>query len=776
MERRENPLMEEYASSNPYITDNGVPTMPLDGFVADGFRPGSGPRLPMVVVNPYITATTETTADMAVTDGYFNGRPHQQLPVVHLPDEDPVKTAMPEPTPRDHTTENDETQVASPRPSQDDDRQTVYSRVSFGSERSTLPPSYTSRPMSRRVSYEEEDRDGESGHGQATEIRPLIMGECLCRHPQCISCVANGTAYRDREERSSWRKRLRCARGCTRGGVAKRRSRKFRFCCASIFFLIFTWVLFGGLMWRDASNRLKQSMEYMSSSSQCGDMLPGLYDESFTVPINNSLSSFSLRQSVVYDTPKDHFSTRINVGGTVYLEHASKDEPFESDDAKVTVKYMVSDETVLRDIDIRMTGNGVVIHTNAYTTQPAEDQREVCVDFVVTVKFPKHASTTELEHLLIDTEHLSIVMRPSLSLKVHDKALLNSITGMVWSGARQQTKIQDDEKLRSANFGLQARHLLVGTTTGNILGVWGLADSASFETKSGNIDIGVNSVTSFSNMSPQTDFTVNSVSGDVAIHSVSTDGALHPFHKDLKKYNTVIRTISGNIIGQYLLGSSLSVQSISGDIRADILPISPTGAGSSLEESITLDTDTKSGRTHMSFLEATDAKILTEPQTLLRNRAVQTVLSWIEDKQRKIWQVIQKHCSDHDEKSHTHGDVKASHAGHAEISHPDPDVAALYVDPQDMGLANLSFFKAMHTTVSGEVFVHYSAAFEGRVKASSLTGDIEVAGENVKIIRNSRNGPVGKIVEAVHGNSEDGFVESKTISGDIKICIGDARW
>lgn len=117
--------------------------------------------------------------------------------------------------------------------------------------------------------------------------------------------------------------------------------------------------------------------------------------------------------------------------------------------------------------------------------------------------------------------------------------------------------------------------------------------------------------------------------------------------------------------------------------------------------------------------------------------------------------------------------MKASQAG---ISEATDDFVSLYIDPQDAGLANLSFFKATHTTVSGEVFVHYSAAFEGAVKASTLTGDIEVGGENVRIVRNSRDGPVGRIVEAVHGNSDDGLVESKSISGDIKICIGDARW
>ncbi|KAK6356328.1 hypothetical protein TWF718_000689 [Orbilia javanica] len=774
MERRDHPSMEEYAS-NPYITDSGVPVMPLDGFVADGFRPGSGPRLPMVVVNPYITATTETTADMTVTDGYFNGRPHQQLPLVHLPDEDPVKTAMPEPTPREQPTENGEAQTDSPRQSQDDDRQTIYSRVSFGSERSTLPPSYTSRPMSRRVSYEEEERDENAVHGPVAEIRPLIMGECLCRHPQCISCVANGTAYRDREERYSWRKRLRCARGCTRGG--KKRSRKFRFCCASIFFLVFTWTLLGGLLWRGATIRYKQSMDYMTSDLRCGAMLPGVYDESFMVPINNSRSSFSLRQSVTYDKPKDPFATRINIDGTVYLEHASKDDLFEGDEAKVTIEYMVTDETVLRDIDVKMTERGISINTNAYTTQPVEDQREVCVSFTVHVKFPKHASTIELEQLVIDTEHLNIITRPSLSLKVHDKALLSSVTGFIWSEARQPTKIHDDEKLKKANFGVQAKNLLVSTTTGKITGVWGLADSASFESKSGNIDIGVNSVTSFSENSPQTDFTVTSVSGDIAIHSVSTDGALHPFHKDLKKYNTVIKTTSGDIIGQYLLGSSLSVQSISGDIRADILPISPASAGSSAQDVITLDTDTKSGKTHMSFLEATDAKILTEPRALLKNRAVQTVLTWFEDKQRVIWQFIQKHCADHEDRPHPHG--RPAHPAHVGVSHSadsDADAAALYVDPQDAGLANLSFFKATHTSVSGEIFVHYSAAFEGKVKASSLTGYIEVGGENVEITRNSRDGPVGEVVEAVHGSNKNGIVESKTISGYIKICIGDARW
>ncbi|EPS36092.1 hypothetical protein H072_10409 [Dactylellina haptotyla CBS 200.50] len=757
MEGRDHPSMEEYLSSNPYITD--APTTMDDLTVADGYFGSRGPRLP-VIQNPYITTTTETTADMTVTDGYFNGRPHQQLPVLRLANDEPVKTAMPEPQPNTNTTTQTDVDVEAqnPRPSQDSDSQTVYSRVSFGSERSTLPPSYTSR----RVSYEEGERNDE-GAAEA-DTRPLIVNECLCRHPQCISCVANGTAFRDRQQRCEWRRKLKCSRGCRSG---QKKARKFKFCCLSIFFLVLTWGLFGGLVWKHAANRFKESMAYYNVA-HCSELLPGTYEESFSVPLNNSLSSFSLQQLVVYEKQKNDLGGRINVDGYVNVEHAAEGDKIENDEVAVKVEYQVSDETILHDIDIRLTEDGVGIYTSGYTKNPT-DGKEVCVFFRVTIKFPKLASTMEISKFLIDAEQLSVLLRPSLSLKVLEKAVLNTVTGNIWSKARQPAKIQDDEK-KTANFGLQAKNLLISTTTGNIRGVWGLADSGSFDSKSGNIDIGLMSITSLPKMGPTTELSITTISGDIAIHSVSNDGTLHPFRKDLANYATVVKTVSGDIIGQYLLGSFLSVQTVSGDIEADILPISPAASGRDIDHRITVHTDTKSGRTKMSFLEATDSKVMTEPRSLLRHRAVQHVFKWIEDKKQKLWQLYQKHCDDH---KSNHHDLKA---GKADVSETATDVEPLYVDPQDLGLASLAFFKASHTTVSGEVFMHYPAAFEGKIKATTLTGNIDIGGENVQIIRKERNGAVGKVVEAVHGSESEGIVDSGSVSGDIRICVGDARW
>lgn len=99
-------------------------------------------------------------------------------------------------------------------------------------------------------------------------------------------------------------------------------------------------------------------------SLQCADLLPGTYEESFTVPINTTLSSFSLRQSVVYEKPKDDLATRINVDGIVHVEHATRDDKIEDDEVRVKVEYKVTDEMVLRDINIKMTGNGVAINVS----------------------------------------------------------------------------------------------------------------------------------------------------------------------------------------------------------------------------------------------------------------------------------------------------------------------------------------------------------------------------------------------------------------------------
>ncbi|KAF3929307.1 hypothetical protein AA313_de0208439 [Arthrobotrys entomopaga] len=770
MERQDHPSMEEYLSSNPYITD--MPEILPDDptAVADGYFGGNRhPHFSNTVVNPYITNTTETTAEMAVTDGYFNGRPHQQLPIVHLANEEPVKTAMPELQSQPHSEqppsrrtpemrERDlEAQMSSSRTSRDDDSQTVYSRVSFGSERSTLPPSYTSR----RVSYEEGDRNDREA---VADTRPLIVNECLCRHPQCISCVANGTAVRSRQDRCEWRKRMKCARGCRHGS---KKARKFKFCCLSMFFLVVTWGLFGGIMWKRAASRFRESLAYYDTTLRCSELLPGTYEDAFTVPINSSRSSFSLQQYSLYEKSEVADAlTRINVDGYVNVEHASEDDKVDDDEVRVKVEYQVSDERVLHDIDIHLTEDGVAIHTNPYTRDPTEG-KQVCVFFKVTVKFPKPASVMELSRFVIDTEQLSVLLRPSLSLKVLDKAVISTITGNIWSKARQTSRIQDDEK-RNTNFGLQAKNLLISTTTGNIRGVWGLADSGSFDSKSGNIDIGLTSITSLPDMAPTTDLSVTTISGDVAVHSVSNDGTLHPFRKDLSNYNTVIKTVSGDVIGQYLLGSYLGVHTISGDIEADILPISPSAAGRDIDHRITVITDTKSGKTKMSILEATDAKVMTEPKSLLRMRAVQTVFQWFEEKRKKLWQLYQNYCEVNKKE-----DIKS---GKAEVSESATDVETLYVDPQDLGLSSLAFFKASHTTISGKINMHYPAAFEGKLKATTLTGSIDIEGEGVQIVRKERNGPVGKIVEAVHGKENEGFVESGSVSGDINICVGKTKW
>ncbi|KAJ6259198.1 hypothetical protein Dda_6096 [Drechslerella dactyloides] len=762
MDRGDHPPMEDYQSTNPYITD--VPEIiPMDASdipVADGYFGGRHPGLSSTVpvINPYITTTTETTAEMTVTDGYFNGRPHQQLPVVHLADEEPVKTAMPELHRHVQGTEEARDVEDQPRLSQDDS-QTVFSRISFASERSTLPPSYTSR----RVSYEEDERDVGVA-AQQTEVSPLVVApDCSCGHPQCITCVVRGLP---RRQSGDWRRR-KCTRGCRSG---HKKARKFKFCCSIFVILAFTWALFGGLMWKRAASRFKESLAFYERV-QCNELLPETYEESFTVPINTTLSSFSLSQSVVYEKQEPGTSDlggRISVEGFIDVEQASEDDKVGSDEVFIKVEYQVSDETIFRDVNVQMTEDGVAIKTNRYPSKPT-DKRDVCVFFRVSVKFPRKSSK-QLSQFAINTEQLSINLRPSLSLKVLDKAMLSSVTGNIWSKARKPRKFHDDEK-RHANFGLQAKRLLVETTTGNIRGVWGLADYASMDSKSGNVDVGVMSVTSLPDMGTTTDLSISTVSGDVAVHSVSDDGTLGPFRHDLANYNTRIRTVSGDVIGQYLLGSHLSIQTISGEIEADILPISPASAGRSVTNPITIETDTKSGRAKMTFLEATDAKVMTEPRPLLHMRRVQTVINWLDEKRKKLWQLIQKHCGD------SHPNSKDGiRNGHVDASDATTDVEPLYVDPEDTGLAALAFFKATHTTVSGDAFFHYPAAFEGRIKATTLTGEIDVGGDDVRIVRRERNGPVGRVVEAVHGTGEDAVVESKSISGDIRICVGDARF
>lgn len=248
---------EEYYSPNPYITETTEST--ADMVVTDGYFNSRSQNMPMAMANPYITNTTEAIPDMSVTDGYFNGgRTHQELPMIIMPNEDPVKVAMPE-TSNVVQHRHETTDLPPPsRPStQDDDAQTVYSRVSFISERSTLPPSY----RSRRQSYDAENSDDEAQETSSTtstELAPLVT-DCYCGHPQCITCVANGRVIRDsnsRFGRCDWKKKLKCSRNCS----SKKKMRGIKFCCCSFVLVMVTWILFGGILLRQAAHRFRESL------------------------------------------------------------------------------------------------------------------------------------------------------------------------------------------------------------------------------------------------------------------------------------------------------------------------------------------------------------------------------------------------------------------------------------------------------------------------------------------------------------------------------------
>lgn len=277
--------------------------------------------------------------------------------------------------------------------------------------------------------------------------------------------------------------------------------------------------------------------------------------------------------------------------------------------------------------------------------------------------------------------------------------------------------------------GFSSREIVVGSASGDITGVFYLYDLVHVETDSGNINIMVLPQPAPRDGVPNTaQLTLGAASGNIHCRYPVCDVAKIPD----RDYRTSIRTHSGGISGDYVIGAEAIFKVISGDLKIIALP--------TIFEKSTFKTETNSGSTHVTVLEP-----------LIQHRTPSSPTADFID------------IGEDD----------------PHLIHP-PEVAPIESDvpatPSKIHRHTLTQLASYHDYNSRSMKIHYPSAWEGEIIAATISGSILVGGDDVRIIKGSRKNWAYHEVVARKGDGAEyaSAVRVHGVSGSLDVWVGDS--
>lgn len=235
----------------------------------------------------------------------------------------------------------------------------------------------------------------------------------------------------------------------------------------------------------------------------------------------------------------------------------------------------------------------MIITPGSFPTGHANDNRTnayVNANVTIWVK-----PGTILPKLKIWTQSLSIILHPGLQFQVEGQLELLGMHGSIES-------LLSSEPLTS----IDAREIIIKTTSGSVSGAYPLYDLLSINTLSGSIDINLDLQEISKTVPKPAKLLIDTLSGEVHVTTplLSTQHTAIP----LRDYQSEIASHSGSIDIVIPHGSNSTLRSLSGDISA---ALHPCGDPSTLKSS--LSSRVNSGSTRITIHPSR-----TDPTTPLR--------------------------------------------------------------------------------------------------------------------------------------------------------------
>ena len=242
--------------------------------------------------------------------------------------------------------------------------------------------------------------------------------------------------------------------------------------------------------------------------------------------------------------------------------------PTDSKNGKIDVEIITNHPDLDFDVSYN-SGRHQKLRIETPSDLPWTENRSPCVQMRITLWVPEEAA---LNALNVETTQLDIAVADGLSLAAGSGLSFSTISGNVLFPDHTPNSKEVPYKLAS-------REITIKTVSGDVQGWFPLYDLLKIETTSGDVKIDHAPQPADSDKAGFARYTVKSVSGDVKLkQSLRPDPSSNKINIPDRAYTTDIETTSGNIAADLVIGETTNVNTISGSLKLDFLPIVPVDA------------------------------------------------------------------------------------------------------------------------------------------------------------------------------------------------------
>ncbi|CAI6095372.1 unnamed protein product [Clonostachys chloroleuca] len=360
--------------------------------------------------------------------------------------------------------------------------------------------------------------------------------------------------------------------------------------------------------------------------------------------------------------------------------------------------------------------------------------RPPCIQIRITIRIPGGSSVAAAD---VSLTHLDLNILEGLKLNVAGDTRLKTIAGNI----RTPTTKEKDE-LTKPSYQLNSREIYVSTMSGNIDGSYPLYDKLKVESVSGDVSIKVEPKPIDPKDPKPAELSVSTMSGNLVVKEpikaalASSDSGNFPS----RDYSVAVETKSGDVTADLAFTSYGRFYSISGNLNVDLWPLLHDAQQSTIIGP-EVATDTKGGDTTLD---------LHEPHWAATGSAARLPVypsspSWI-----GYPPLIGGPSSSGEED----GD-----------SDPDSNQASGTHSARPLTLYS------SHSSVSGDIHLRYPSAWEGYLKAQTVSGNQRFHGEGLEV---TRRGKLPRaILEGYKGRDGHSDLRVESISGNQDFVVGE---
>ncbi|KAK6226404.1 hypothetical protein QIS74_02451 [Colletotrichum tabaci] len=484
---------------------------------------------------------------------------------------------------------------------------------------------------------------------------------------------------------------------------------------------------------------------------------PKVYDLSFTPD-----KTLSVLQGVESDAPSRGFQPQVSGDFVVRRQQGNAPGP------SVELEVVANDAA----LDVGVEWDSEHQELLIKTPQRIEWNRSLrpCIALRATIWVPENA---ELSHLYLAAINVGVKLAGDLSIVVENGFEIGTMSGDV----HNLMEPQDAHRLNS-------RDIAVRTMSGDITGSWPLYDSLKVASDSGDIHVGVTPQQVSESKPRPAVLEVSTISGDITVKE-PLDAAVQSSKPDTvvppRDYITTLDTKSGGIRAWVAFSSAAAIESISGDIAAEFLPVYNISLLQSTKVS-ELHTKTKSGDVAVKVLDpiwveiaGTEGAPSVEKPRVNPDEPVEIPTNPLPIPNiPKIPRMPGAPFIPDFGNPYKRIPVPAGRWTDAwPIRRSSSADAATQTDERTVSTSErppMRHFKSTHGSVSGDMEIRYPSSWEGSATAESISGKISIRGNDVHIDSRTQ---WPKAVHAHKGQALNCEVSLGSVSGGVDLIIGE---